>query len=268
MAMRRKHIIIAGLAGGVGVGILIVLLALAVDTIPSKTSRPPSSNQQNKPDHTPKMLRIQNATPIPVLEGDYTSPSHPWALVNKKTSLSPAQYKPDDLIRPDFPTNTTKSEDEQSIRALIKTPAENLFTAAAKQGHDIFMASGFRSYELQEMYFNNYVRTSGEEAAAMYSARPGQSEHQTGLAFDISLTSRECYLEACFADTAAGKWLAAHAHEYGFVIRYPTDKVAITQYQYEPWHFRYVGVDLASVMHEKKLVLEEVAPSIAAAYKD
>jgi len=135
-----------------------------------------------------------------------------------------------------------------------------MLDTASQAGHELYVASGYRSHQLQTVYYSNYVRVSGEAEANKFSARPGQSEHQTGLAFDLASTSNSCYLETCFGDSEAGKWLATHAHEYGFTLRYPADKTDITGYQYEPWHFRYVGKDLAGALHQSGLTLDEAAP--------
>jgi D-alanyl-D-alanine carboxypeptidase len=108
--------------------------------------------------------------------------------------------------------------------------------------------------------FSSLAASVGETVANQSIARPGQSEHQTGLAVDISTVSRNCYLQECFADTSDGQWLANNSYKYGFILRFPEDKVAITGYQYEPWHFRYVGVDLATALYESGLTLDEAWP--------
>ena len=113
------------------------------------------------------------------------------------------------------------------------------------------LVSGYRSYDTQEKLYNKYVKKDGEEIASTYSAQPGHSEHQTGLAFDVGSVSEE------FADTEDGKWLAENAHLYGFIIRYPKDKSHITGYIYEPWHIRYLGVDIATKVKKSGLTLEE-----------
>lgn len=207
-------------------------------------------------------ITLPDASPIDPLPDDYKSPSSLWVIVNKALPLSQSNYRPDGLVKPPVATNQQKSIDEQSVRSDVVTPISDLFAAARSAGFDLMLASGFRSYELQQTYFTNYARLYGESEANMFSARPGQSEHQTGLSFDVSLASRVCYLEICFGDTPAGKWVAEHAHEYGFILRYPSNKTEITQYQYEPWHFRYVGKDLAAALHTSELTLEEAAPYI------
>lgn len=123
--------------------------------------------------------------------------------------------------------------------------------AASKDGINLFIKSGYRSYATQKNIYNNYVSRDGKDNADTYSARPGHSEHQLGLAFDINS------LDTSWADTAEGKWLAKNAHRFGFIIRYPKDKVAITGYMYEPWHVRYIGNALAQSVYSSGKCLEE-----------
>lgn len=262
MKPRRKHTLRA-------LGIIVVLAVVSATILASLPARPTARDQTASApsppptdENNPVQLRLPNAAPITALIEDYTHPSSQWVVVNKTHPLSIEQYVPKDLMQPLIPTNTSKSTEEQSIRKTIVPAAIQLFTDAKSAGYELMIASGFRSYQLQKTYFDNYVRTSGEAAANTYSARPGQSEHQTGIAFDVSLVSRQCYLETCFGDTQAGKWLAAHAHEYGFILRYPADKTSSTDYQYEPWHFRYVGTALAAALHEHHLTLDEAYPAL------
>ena len=129
--------------------------------------------------------------------------------------------------------------------------AEKMFAAAKLDGYSIKLQSGFRSYESQKSIYNNYVNTRGKQAADTFSARPGYSEHQSGLAFDVCENSGK-YKDACinsnFNDTVEAKWLAKNAHKFGFILRYPNGKSDITGYKYESWHFRYVG-DLAEKLY-------------------
>jgi len=191
------------------------------------------------------------------LELDIKSPTSQYVLVNKTYGISPEDYKPGDLVIPDIPVSSGDSSDEKSVRELVRPNLEKLLKDAKSNNLDLVMNSGFRSFKAQGFYFNNYVKQSGLEVAKKFSAEPGHSEHQTGLAFDLSYTDKKCYLDACFGQTDAGKWLARHAHEYGFILRYPDGKTDMTGYQYEPWHFRYVGKDIAKEIFEKKLTYEE-----------
>lgn len=122
--------------------------------------------------------------------------------------------------------------------------AFNKMQAAAKvDGLNIYISSGFRSYSYQKTLYNNYVNRDGVTAADTYSARAGHSEHQSGLAFDVNT------INDSFANTEEGKWLNDNCYKYGFILRYPNGKSDETGYQYEPWHFRYVGVELAEKLY-------------------
>lgn len=150
--------------------------------------------------------------------------------------------------------NKTYSLPESYAPGIDKTAesALNKMINAAKQdGINLFIKSGYRSYSTQKTLYNNYVARDGVAAADRYSARPGHSEHQTGLAFDLNS------LEQSFGETKEGKWLAEHCHEYGFIIRYPKDKEDVTGYMYEPWHVRYLGDDIAKDVYESGKCLEE-----------
>lgn len=153
-------------------------------------------------------------------------------LIANKTYALPSDYNP--------------GVDPEAQRAV-----NEMIVAAKEDGIELWVRSGFRSYSYQANLYNNYVKRDGKAKADTYSARPGHSEHQTGLAFDMNS------LSTSFAGTPEGKWLAAHCYEYGFIIRYPKGKESITGYQYEPWHVRYLGRDTAEAVYDSGLTLEE-----------
>lgn len=126
-------------------------------------------------------------------------------------------------------------------------------SAAGAIGLNIYLSSGYRAYSYQERLYNNYTSVSGIEKADTYSARAGHSEHQTGLCFDLNS------IDDSFANTDEGRWVNENAQFYGFIIRYPKGKESITGYQYESWHLRYVGVDLAKKLYNNGdwLTMEE-----------
>lgn len=183
-------------------------------------------------------------------------PGSLWWIVSKTHPL-PEGYEPSDLVTPNVQLNTSKSEEENKISSRVSPSLEKLFLAAKADDLSFFLASGYRSAQLQATYYNNYVRTSGQAEADRYSARPGTSEHQTGLALDVASTDRVHYLEQAFGSDKGGVWLAQHAYEYGFIIRYPEGKESITGYLYEPWHLRFVGKDLAKELHKNNQTMEE-----------
>ena len=145
-----------------------------------------------------------------------------------------------------LPPNYNPGVNQTALAALNKMQSD-----ASKLGLTLNLVSGFRSYQTQKNLYNNYVKKDGVALADTYSARPGHSEHQTGLAFDVGST------KGSFANTKEAKWLAENCHLYGFIIRYPYGKTNITGYIYEPWHVRYLGVDIATEVKESNLSLEE-----------
>lgn len=135
---------------------------------------------------------------------------------------------------------------------------EKMATEAGNAGFELTAFSTFRSFDYQTTLYNRYAQRDGKNNADRYSARPGYSEHQTGLAFDIGEVGREdVWLTSEFGETEAGKWLVENAHKYGFILRYPEGKEHITGYLYESWHFRYIGSPLATEVKESGVTLEE-----------
>ncbi len=153
-------------------------------------------------------------------------------LIANKTYALPADYAP--------------GVDSDAQAAFDAMQAD-----AASEGLNIYISSGYRSYDYQSGLYQRYVERSGKSEADRYSARPGHSEHQTGLAFDLNTITDE------FKDTDEGKWVAQNCYKYGFIIRYPEDKESVTGYMYEPWHIRYLGVETATAVYESGFCLEE-----------
>ncbi|MEG0752010.1 MAG: M15 family metallopeptidase [Oscillospiraceae bacterium] len=164
---------------------------------------------------------------------------HEMLLVNKKYHL-PSSYG-----------NGMTSETQAAF--------DKMAAAMKTDGLTVWNGSGFRSYDTQAAIFSRYAAGNGEEAANRYSARPGQSEHQTGLALDIAGGDGSTFLKRSFEDTAEFAWLDRHAAEYGFVLRFLKDREVATGYIYEPWHYRYVGVELAKILKESGVSIEEYA---------
>lgn len=178
------------------------------------------------------------------------------AIVNKERSL-PEGYEPDDLVEPNVPFSFDGPHEKRHLRKEAATALEELFAAAEEDGIELRAVSGYRSYKRQVSVYNSSVERNGEEYASRVSAKPGYSEHQTGLAIDVSSPSVGNVIEEVFGDSEEGKWLEEHAPEYGFVIRYLKDREDVTGYVYEPWHIRYVGKELAPDIAESGLTLEE-----------
>lgn len=185
-----------------------------------------------------------------------TNPSSLYVLVNKQRNL-PADYSPPDLVVPDVPFAFSGDSPKKMLRKEAAEALEQLVAAAREDGIVLKAVSGYRSYATQKSLFDSYARKDGIEAANRYSAFPGQSEHQTGLTMDISGESVQYKLTADLGKAKEGIWLAEHAAEFGFIIRYPEGMEAITGYTYEPWHLRYIGVEAAEAVAASGLTLEQ-----------
>jgi len=177
-----------------------------------------------------------------------TKASSPWVVVNKQNPLSPRTYVPKDLVS--VPVDHVYAP---KLRKAASAAVVAMFKAYKKStGKKMQSQSAYRSYTSQKSVYNGWVSRLGKKKADLTSARPGYSEHQTGLAIDISAKPANCTLKACFAKTSQGKWLAKNAWKYGFVLRYPKGQTGTTGYEFEPWHYRYVGKGLAKEMHTTK----------------
>lgn len=174
------------------------------------------------------------------------NPDDIGAVVNKFYAL-PDDYAPIDLV-------SLSSDSTKLLRKEAAEAYERLNQAALAQGLNIYVLSAYRTKDYQANLFNNYINQNGAEFAAVYSAVPRRSEHELGLAVDFGNTY---VLDDAFDQTAEGSWLKEHAHEYGFILRYPADRILDTQYGFEPWHYRYVGEELATYLYENNLILED-----------
>jgi D-alanyl-D-alanine carboxypeptidase len=182
-----------------------------------------------------------------------------WVVVNKQRQISPLRYKPQNLVFPAFPRPKIQNPFGLQLRDEAALATVELAAAMQAAGKGtLILNSGFRTYTTQKALYDRTKETRGLAVAEKLSARPGHSEHQLGLAADFSARGQGCVILVCFGNTEAGRWLEDNAHEYGFILRYPKGYRAITGFQYEPWHFRYVGVELAQEMHSKGVqTLEE-----------
>ena len=256
---------------GISLGFFIVafLLSLVTISLVARDNRENNSTFTSQPKATVKpevslvkpeiTITLPGAKPIKALEEDYQNPASLWFLVNKQRPL-PRDYTPSELTIPAVKTQEWRSQDERSVRADIASYVVAMFKEAQDNSLVLTILSGYRSALTQEIIYNNSLVRVGEEQTKQYIAFPGQSEHQTGLVIDIATTPEECSLEWCFENTGAGEWLRNNAHRFGFILRYPKEKETITGYSYEPWHFRFLGVDLATALHESGLTFEEAWP--------
>ncbi|MDN4610798.1 D-alanyl-D-alanine carboxypeptidase family protein [Arthrobacter burdickii] len=181
------------------------------------------------------------SSPPPDLHSD---PGAVDVVVNKRRPLVPLDYAPTGLRLPEVAT-----AGDTLLRSDTAVAVEEMFAAAEDDGVGLVLLSGYRSFADQESTYAHWVDEYGDAAAAdTVSARPGYSEHQTGLAFDIGQADGACSLVLCFRDTAAARWTAEHAADFGFLLRYPLGFHGITGFSAESWHFRYVGRDVSLVM--------------------
>lgn len=141
--------------------------------------------------------------------------------------------------------------DTGGILPEVQLAADRMIEDCKDLGMELWIQSGYRSYQYQQKLYAKYCREHDQKQADTFSARPGHSEHQSGLAFDLNTVNLD------FGNTAQGHWVAHHAHEYGFIVRYPEGKESITGYSYEPWHLRYLGVELATAVFQSGLTIEE-----------
>ena len=207
---------------------------------------PPTGTASTTP--TPTASPTPADPPKPVFNKKLYSSDDPtsiWVVADKLRPLNPANYVPPDLIETPVPHLNPPTLRKAAADAMVA-----MFAAAAAEGAGgMQLQSAYRSYTTQVVVYNRYVQSAGKAGADAQSARPGFSEHQTGLAADISPLPLKCALAACFGQTPQGVWLVANAYRFGFLLRYPADRVPVTGYMYEPWHFRYIGVELATEMH-------------------
>ena len=184
-------------------------------------------------------------------------------LLANKTSMLGEDYVPANLVELNCPTDG----ESQKLCSDAANALYAMMAAMKSEGiDDVFVTSSYRSYAYQQNLYNNYVnkhigegmsREEAEIMASSYSARPGQSEHQTGLCLDFTTDSIQGAVSNKFESTDAYTWLSANAYKYGFILRYPTDKVSITEYDYEPWHYRFVGREAATEIYFSGICLEE-----------
>lgn len=217
------------------------------------------TQDQNSAEYDPLSLESMFFNDIKEVDGKKViqNSTNTLALVNKEFFF-PEEYVPTDLVRPEVAFSFGEEDIEKSLmRKEAAEALEKMFVEAKNNGIELFAVSGYRSYTRQKSLFDAETNRVGEEKAAQAVAIPGSSEHQSGLAMDISSKAVKNYLVEDFEDTEEGKWLAKNAHRFGFILRYPKGKESITNYMYEPWHFRYVGVKAAKIIYKNNWTLEE-----------
>lgn len=210
------------------------------ENIKSEEDQDASTSSDNSPDYSgsqyadsqsvsSKGFSIQTINGITYVDG---------VLIANKTYSLPSDFIPQD---PEVPVTSQRST--TSLDRTLMSAWRTMQADASSQGLNIYIASAYRSYSYQVNLYNSYVARDGKAAADTYSSRPGNSEHQTGLCFDLNS------IDDSFGDTAEGRWVNDNCYKYGFCIRFPKGKDAYTGYQYESWHLRYVGKDLAEKLY-------------------
>lgn len=260
--------------------ILLIIIVIALCIIPSKKEENKNNNQEIKEEknkyekisyykkenkeryiayekENPTLTLEQIITYVNIgLDNPYYTNTKPadnlntnLLLVNKYNYLT-EDYVPNNLEN----ISTTYARSGMQLVKEAKEAFETLSESAKKDGMNVIAMSSYRSYDYQVNLYNNYVAQDGKEAADKYSARPGYSEHQTGLAVDVYNLDLPY---TSFEETKEFTWMQENAYKYGFILRFPKDKVDITGYQYESWHYRYVGKKIAKEIKDNNLTLEE-----------
>ena len=175
-------------------------------------------------------------------------------LVNKYTELG-SDYEPTDLVSIDWKYRFGMENDKKYIRQVVYDAFLEMWNKAKEDDIYLLVDSGYRSAKSQEEIYKHYENMKGTKFADSIAARAGYSEHQTGLSLDIY--SKECSSAGKFKDSKSYKWLIENAHKYGFILRYPEGKKDLTGYEYESWHYRYVGKELAKKVYESGLTYDE-----------
>ena len=252
VSMRLRRLVTLSVVGALAIGAVSVFGLPKI--ISDQVAELPESIQNIASQVQPKPVTIFDPPKYSIDEADSI-----WVMVNKLRQISPLKYQPASLAFPDFPKPKVQNPFGLQLREEAAIATVELARAIAEAGKGtLILNSGFRTYKNQQGLYNRTKETRGLAVAEKLSARPGHSEHQLGLAADFSVKGQGCVIMVCFGKTEAGTWLAENAHEFGFVLRYPKGYKPITGFQYEPWHFRYVGIELATEMKTKGIkTLEE-----------
>ncbi len=243
-------------------------------TVPSENIIKDNQNKENSGKYTyiPPTLEYDNNNGVEDVPNmnEITPTDIPWTpatemdldpasitvFVNKEFAL-PKDYVPENMVIPDVLFDILGFDERKLLRPEAASALELLFAAAQADGHTLYGISGYRSFDRQAKIFTDNIVKKGKKHTLKYSAVPGTSEHQTGLAIDVSTKRMKYRLVTTFASSPEGIWLADNAHHFGFIIRYPKDGAAVTGYAYEPWHIRYVGRDLANYLYKNNMTLDE-----------
>jgi zinc D-Ala-D-Ala carboxypeptidase len=250
-AVLRGRIVIGALAAVLVIAVVATLALLAPhprsSASPSGSAKPSTSaSASGTPSASSTPSAPASGSAFDASAKSIDDPASDWVVVNKIRPLNPKDYAP-----PLQALHIGGAGGALRMRPDAATAVDAMAAQyKSETGQGLNSQSDYRPYASQVRVYNGWVASKGQAQADLQSARPGYSEHQTGLAIDFVGTTGGCGLAACFADTNAGTWLAQNAYKWGFILRYPEGKTAVTGYEFEPWHYRYVGVDLATEMHD------------------
>lgn len=259
--MKKKLLfVVVPLALLVVIGLVVFLVNRNVAKAPADTSDTSKSDVLDKSTDTTKTVDTTVDQPEVVEEVVY-----PIQLtIEQATAINVVVNKKHKLPENYVPTLTSVAGGQMRPEAAVEL--QKLLDAASASGISLKIISSYRSYNTQVSTYNGYVNQYGQAQADTFSARPGHSEHQTGLAVDLGNNDGSCAFEICFGATAGGQWLTANAANYGFIIRYPDGKETDTGYQYEPWHMRFLGVDTAKAVVASGNTLDQYYNVVASEY--
>lgn len=240
-------------------GVLLAVTGCGTDAPPAPSasaeasaspspSAPPSASPSASPSPSPSAVPPPQPTPrsfFPRSLYPLDQASSPWVVVNKLRPLNPIDFVPPLVAVP-----VAYISNPQMQQPAADAMAAMFAAGAAEGAGGMQIQNAYRSFATQTSVHQRLVASLGQAKARAQSAQPGFSEHQTGLSADITALPEQCSIAACFGETTQGVWLAANAWRFGYILRYPADKTPVTGYIYEPWHFRYVGVELSTEMRD------------------
>jgi D-alanyl-D-alanine carboxypeptidase len=226
-------------------------LQISKNSAAKEAAATPTPTAAAEPTATPTAMPTPTATATPEATVDLDTDDSINRLVNQAYPIR-SDYVPDDLVVPNVTNN-----DNQELRSEAAGKLEEMFAAAQDQNIYLKLVSGYRDYTLQTSLYNTYVNKYGAAYANMLDDHPGASEHQLGLAADIGWYNGQCEIQSCFATYPQYTWLEENSYLYGWIIRYPEGKQEVTKIIYSPWHFRYVGIEEATKIHDSGLTMEE-----------
>lgn len=249
-----KLYIVIGLCAAIVISLSFLVLTGGMQTLENAAASKETAVSTTVPTATPETTSEPTTQPTstPAAETvDVTSDDSLQRIVNKTYTIT-SSYVPADLR-----TVNVQSEGTEQLRDEAASMLEQMFAAAEEAGYDLVLISGYRSYTYEQNLYAYYAGLHGEDYANTIDDQPGASEHQLGLAVDLGTSDNACRLQQCFGDMSASDWLEQHAHEYGYILRYPEGKESVTGIIYSPWNYRYVGVEEAEKLYTSGLTMEE-----------